>query len=146
MKNATLFLMTLTLAGALVLSACAAPAATAASLSGTTWRLVSTASMGTQTPAVPNVPTKLAFAKDGTLAGNLGCNSIGGSYTVKGNQITFGQLSTTLMACPDPQMAQEANAFLVLKDTAGFKLDGSTLTITSADHGTTLTFVAAVGE
>lgn len=136
-----MILIPLFLAAALALTACAAPAPSA-SLSGTSWKLVSYGPASAQTPAAAGVDTKLTFGADGNLSGNLGCNSLGGPYTVKGDQITFGALVSTLMACPDPQMTQEAAAFQVLKDTVAFKLSASTLTITAPGNAGTLTFTA----
>jgi heat shock protein HslJ len=40
--------------------------------------------------------------KDGTLSGNAGCNEYSGPYTVTGNQIKIGPLTSTMMACSDP--------------------------------------------
>ena len=140
MKKTFISLTWLTLAGILALSACA-PASSPA-LTGKDWKLVSYGPPSAQTPAVPNVDTKLTFNTDGNLTGTLGCNSLGGTYTVKDDKITFGPIVSTLMACADPQMKQEGTALQVLKDTAQFKLSGSTLTITSADGINVLTFSA----
>ena len=128
----------------LALSACA----NSRGLTGTSWKLTSYGSASAQTPAVPGVETTLTFGADGKLGGNLGCNSMGGDYSVSGQNITLGAVFSTEMACPDPQMAQEGIAFQVLKsnDTVGFKLDGSTLTITSADGKNALVFTAIAGK
>ena len=136
-------------AGLLLLSLLAtacAPNGDAASLAGTSWKLVSYGSASAPQPAAPDVETNLAFGSDGKLNGSMGCNGFSGNYSVQGEKITFGPITATLMACPDPQMAQEGAAFQVLKDTANFKLDGSTLTITSADGNTALMFTAATGK
>jgi len=55
---------------------------------------------------------------------------LGGNYKVDDGQITFSQITSTLMACGDPQMAQEDVVHKVLTDTASFKIEGNTLTIT----------------
>jgi heat shock protein HslJ len=67
------------------------------------------------------------------VAGNSGCNGFGGDYTVEGNEITFGQIVSTLMACDDPRMAQEQAVHQVLTDTASFEIEDSTLTLTNND-------------
>ena len=128
---------------AVLLCACTAPGA---SLSGTSWKLVSYGPAAAQIPAAAGVDTKLTFGTDGKVSGNMGCNSLGGDYSVSADKIVFGPLAATLMACPDPQMTQEGAAFQVLKDTVGFKLAGGTLTITSADGGSALIFVAVTAK
>jgi heat shock protein HslJ len=52
---------------------------------------------------------------------------------VEGNQITFGEFVSTLMACDDPIMAQEEAAHKVMTGTAAYKIEGNTLTITKDD-------------
>ena len=96
--------------------------------------------VGSPTPAVPDVEAILSFGADGTLAGSTGCNQLGGDYTVEGDQITFGQIVSTLIACPDLQMAQEEAMYQVLMQTASFNIEGDTLTIIKND--TVLVFEA----
>jgi len=128
----------------LALSACS----NSRGLAGTSWKLTSYGPASTQTPAAPGVETALTFGADGTLSGHLGCNNMSGDYSISGQSITLGAISSTLMACPDPQMTQEGVAFQVLKsnDTVGFKLDGNTLTITSSDGKNALVFAAITGK
>ena len=140
MHKTPLFLTSLLLAGLLAVTGCVT--ISAAKLSGSDWKLVSYGPPSMQTPAVPNVAAKLTFGADGSMTGTLGCNSLGGSYTVKDDKITFGSIVSTMMACADPQMKQEGAALEVLKGTVEFKLSGSTLTITSADGSGVLTFTA----
>ena len=124
---------------ALTLSACTAKSGSAAgSLSGS-WKLKSYGPANASTPAVTDVEAGLTFKDDGTLTGNSGCNSLGGDYTVKGDQVTFGQIVSTLMACDDPRMVQEQAVQKVLTDTAGYKIDGNTLTLTNNDMVLVLT-------
>ena len=39
-------------------------------------------------------------SENSRVAGSGGCNRLMGSYEVKGNQVHFGQLAGTMMACP----------------------------------------------
>lgn len=94
------------------------------------WRLTAYGPVDSTTPAVPDVDATLIFGEDGTLAGSTGCNELGGEYTVEGDQITFRQIVSTLIACPDLQMAQEEVIYQVLHDTASFNIEDDTLTIT----------------
>lgn len=117
----------------LAVSACAAESGgTSASLTGD-WKLVSYGPAAAQTPAVEDAGANLAFNEDGTVAGNSGCNGFGGAYTAEGNQVTFKDIVSTLVACDDPRMAQERAVQRVLTDTADYKIDGNTLTLTNGD-------------
>jgi len=115
----------------LALSACSSKA-TASSLIGS-WKLTSYGPANSLIVAVPNTEAGLTFKEDGTVTGNSGCNGLGGKYKVQGDQITFDQIVSTLMACDDPRMAQEEVVHKVLTDTASFKIAGNTLTITNND-------------
>lgn len=130
MKKSLLLYTTLFIIAGLTLAACAGKPS--ASVVGN-WNLVSYGSPTSQTPAVPNVEASVTFGSDGKLNGNVGCNGFGGDYKVDGETITFGPIMSTLMACADPIMEQESAVFSVFTDTATFKIDGKTLTVTSAD-------------
>jgi heat shock protein HslJ len=97
------------------------------------WKLVSYGSKSNPTPAVPDIDTNVTFSSDGKINGSVGCNSFSGDYKVSGDKITFGPIASTLMGCPDPIGQQESVVFSVFTNEATFKIDGSTLTITSAD-------------
>jgi heat shock protein HslJ len=101
-----------------------------ASLIGS-WKLTSFGSVGTTFPAVEGSDAELTFNEDGTVAGNSGCNGFGGNYTVEGDQVTFSEIVSTLIACEEPLMSQEEAVFQVLTGTATHTIEGSTLTLTS---------------
>jgi heat shock protein HslJ len=93
------------------------------------WKLTTYGSAELTQLAASGVEAAINFSKDGTVNGSLGCNHFGGEYKLKGEQIIFDALSTTLMACPEPQMSQEQAAFLVLSGTVTYTIEGNTLTI-----------------
>ena len=113
----------------LMMTACA-PQETSASLVGS-WKLTAYGPAESPTPVVADVEARLTYNEDGTLTGNSGCNGFGGNYTVEGDQITFSEINSTLMACDDPRMEQEDAVHQVLTDTASFKIEGNTLTLTN---------------
>lgn len=94
-----------------------------------TWRLTAYGPVDSPTPTVPDAEAFLGFGADGTLTGSSGCNELGGEYQVEGDQIIFGEIVSTLIACPDLLMAQEDIMHQVLTDTASFNIEGNTLTI-----------------
>ena len=127
MKKLLLTLLVISLA----ISACAAQESSA-SLIGA-WKLTSYGPADSQTPAVPDTDAGLTFNEDGTVTGNSGCNGLGGDYTVEGDQITFGEFVSTLIACEDPIMTQEGAMQQVLNGTATYTIEGNTLTLTNND-------------
>lgn len=117
----------------LAIAACTAKAEDPSAALIGAWKLTEYGPAGSTTPAVEGAEAGLTFNEDGTVAGNSGCNGLGGDYTVEGNEITFGQIVSTLMACDDPRMAQEDAVHRVLTDTATFTIEGNTLTLTNGD-------------
>ena len=113
----------------LVLAACAG--GLSASVEGQ-WKLVSFGLSSAQVPAAPDVETSIEFNSDGNMTGNVGCNGFGGEYSIKGDQIEFGPVMSTMMYCEEIA-EQESGTLAVFQETASFVLDGDTLTITSAD-------------
>lgn len=133
MKKSLLVWNTLFVIAGIILAACSGTAPV--SLAGE-WKLISYGSASAPTPADPNTETSLTLGTDGALNGNLGCNTFNGNYEVDGSNVTFSPIASTLMACTDPIMQQESTVFNVLTGTTTFKLDGNTLTVTSADGNT----------
>lgn len=136
MKKYVPFLLIL----AIILSACTTQAA---SLTGK-WKLISYGPAESMTEAVPDADATLTFSDDGTVAGSGGCNSLGGEYTLEDNQITFGALTSTLMACDEARNAQESAVMQVLTSTAEFAIEDQTLTITN--NGMALVFTSVPME
>ena len=142
MKKYIFALLVLTLA----LSACSAqsteqgiqePSASASILG--VWKLTAYGPADAPVPAVEGVEAGLTFNEDGTVTGTSGCNGLGGDYSVEGDQITFGEFVSTLMACDEPIMAQEEAAHKVMTDTATYTIEGDTLTINNNDNVLVLT-------
>ena len=128
MKKYLLVLFILSLA----LSACAS-GSNSPSIVGT-WKLTAYGPASSPTPAVADAHASIKFDADGKLGGSGGCNSLGGDYKVKGDQITFGPIISTMMACEDSRMAQEGTVTQVMNESASYKIDGNTLTITKDDN------------
>ena len=91
------------------------------SLEGSSWKAVELA--GASVPALPaNGQPNLVF-QGGRVSGSDGCNRITGSYTQKGEAVTFGQIATTMMACADrADIGQRFHA--ALKGTSHFRIAG----------------------
>jgi len=145
MKTTILTLTSLLVTIGLGFAACASQDH-ASGLRGQSWKLVSYGPVNNPTPAVPDARTGLIFGEDSQLSGNVGCNSLGGGYKVRGNQITFEQIVSTMMACSEPLMQQEGAVFSMLAATVTFKIEGSTLTIYDKDGANALRFVAEASQ
>jgi heat shock protein HslJ len=119
----------------LLLSACAGQSTEepSASILGD-WKLIQYGPVNAPIAAVEDVGAGLTFNEDGTITGSSGCNGLGGDYTVEGDQITFGEFVSTLMACEDPIMVQEDVAHQVMTGTASYEMEGDTLTITNNEN------------
>ncbi len=74
--------------------------------------------------------------EDGTLGGSAGCNSYGGNYEVNADQLTTGEIASTLMACMDDGVMKQESLYLaVLGNAQFFTLSESELRISSSDGG-----------
>lgn len=95
------------------------------SLNRTKWRLTQLAGQ----PALTETEVTLNL-DEGTLGGNDGCNSYGGSYTSEGETIIVGKdIISTMMYCNE-QIQTQTNAFYqALLDAAMFKLTSEKLSL-----------------
>ena len=125
MKKTFIFVMAL-----LVLSACAKPRI---DIEGE-WKLVSYGNPSNPMSAILDVDTTVNFDSKGKVGGTLGCNSFGGDYHLKGNNINFGPMISTMMFC-ELTSVQEQNVLSLLSDGIDLKIEinGNLLTIASGD-------------
>lgn len=120
----------------------AAGGGTGGNLEGTTWVLTRYQSSSGITENVPSgVHTDAVFAT-GTVSGNGGCNTYSGPYTQSGASLTFGQLATTMMACPEPQMTVESAYYAALAKSATYTATADSLVIFDAAGAEILAFAA----
>lgn len=115
MKRSTAVLVVLAVTGCAITSREATT-----DLPGTSWNLVDldgAAPVGETTPGI-------TFTEDGTVTGTTGCNSFNGQVTIDGSQLSFGPLATTRMACLDPAVAEQEQAFLAaLEAVTAYTID-----------------------
>jgi heat shock protein HslJ len=130
MKKTRNVLVYMLLLSAIILSACAQPAA---SLAGTTWKLVSYGPADKQVQAAQGQDFTLTLDAQGVISGNAGCNSFSGEYKAADGQFTTDKVASTMMACADPLMQQESAVFATLNGTSKYTLDKDTLSISSSD-------------
>ncbi|MCX4675537.1 META domain-containing protein [Streptomyces sp. NBC_01433] len=108
----------------------------AAPLTGTKWRVTTLVSGRTTTSLPADTPPDraphLTFGKDGTVEGNLGCNSFHGKAAVAGSTITFGPLAATRRMCPAAEMEVERSVLAALKGETTYVIKGQALSLTAS--------------
>lgn len=108
-------------------------------LAGTAWQLTSIAD---STVAPGDNPATLEFLGNGRVAGNTGCNSTGGTYTVTGAKLAIGPLATTRMAClEDRVMWIEAAYLRTIDATRSFHVEGDLLILLDQAGDTIASFI-----
>ena len=116
-------------------------------LTGTEWRLVSFGPAGAEASLVAGTTITLKFGEDGRASGSTGCNSYGGTYQVRGDNISFGRLISTKRACLDQNANQQESRFLSAIEAANrFRLSSNRLTILSNRGRNALNFVNSEGS
>ena len=115
----------------------------AASLAGTSWKLTGW-SVSSQDP---NDFTITAEFKDGRIGGTSAVNQYGGPYTA-GDDGSFstGELVSTMMAGPEPDMRAEQAYLKLLAEVKRFAVAGETLTLSDANGNDLLIYTAAVAS
>ena len=102
-----------------------APTSPPGDLEGTAWRAVELAGAPVPSRPEPREP-HLVFGAAGRLTGSDGCNHLTGSYAIKGEGISFGEIASTQMACPDSEDISRRFRG-ALKGTSHWRLAGARL-------------------
>ncbi len=97
----------------------ATPAATP-DLAGTEWLAFDIAGSA----PVERTRPSIRFGEDGRVSGSGSCNRFMGAWrrTDDGLRLVFGQMASTMMACPGPIMAQEQRYLRLLEGEKPFSL------------------------
>lgn len=100
---------------------------TSVELSGK-WRIVEYKCIATSAPIglsqVPdNFDYSLEFDNQGNVICNTGCNLVSGQYTVKGDELTFLEITSTEMACEDMLVEESVKHILPVIKTFEIKND-----------------------
>jgi heat shock protein HslJ len=119
-----------------LVAACAAPAPPsgpdAIHLSGTHWRLETS---GERPPTID--------FEDHRAAGFAGCNRWFAAVTQNGEELRFGDVGATRMACPEPQMTTERDFLAALAATRYGHYDRDALVLLDAEQQQVARFVRA---
>lgn len=107
-----------------------APRSTA-QLLNTYWKLTQLGELVITTPQGARELHFVLHSENQRVAGFSGCNSMMGSYVLKGNELKFEQMGGTLMACT-ANMEVERQFLGMFSDVARWEIAGETLTLLDA--------------
>lgn len=96
------------------------------------WRIIEINGSSIDNPGTMNKEAYIQFKADGNqVAGNGGCNILGGTFALsEGNRISFSDIISTKMACPD--MEVERKLFEIFEKVETYSVNGDTLTLNGA--------------
>lgn len=128
---------------ALTLAACAEPSDQAAiDPTETDWVLQSGTVDGNPVPVLDTHPITLGFLAEERAGGTSACNQYSGPYTISAPDFSFGDMTSTLMACDPEEVMDSESAYL---DAIG-RVDAFSATeerLTLSGDGVELIFVPA---
>jgi heat shock protein HslJ len=88
-----------------------------------------------------NLPIYIELTEDNKVSGFIGCNRLVGTYVIENeSQIKFNLLGTTLMACPEMEMALESQVLEILNTTDNFTIDSGKLILSIGSNTPLATF------
>ncbi len=101
-------------------------------ITGKYWKVVELNGQKIKVDASATKEPHLNLKSEGNrLTGHSGCNSFFGGFTLNpGNKITFSQIGSTRMACPN--METESQLFQVLGEVDNYIINGDTLLLNKA--------------
>jgi len=105
----------------------------AATLRNTYWRIVTLGGEAIAAEQGHREPYLLLRQGEPRFAATVGCNQLLGGVETSGTALRFTPGPMTMMACPPPLAAREAALATILAETAGFRLEGTSLTLLGAD-------------
>lgn len=89
------------------------------------WRVESLHSDGNEIAVPADHDATLAFLKDSKIAGDSGCNKFFGDFKADKNSLSFSNMGSTRMMCPEMQFE---NAYMKgLAEVGSYKISGGRL-------------------
>jgi heat shock protein HslJ len=118
-----------------------APGESPSSLERTRWTLASLGASGAPIVKTPNEAFLVFGAEPDRVQGAGGCNHLAGSYVRSGDELRFGPLASTRMACVTGGEV-EAGLHAALERTARFRIHADALELFDASGALLATFTA----
>lgn len=114
-------------------------------LDGTRWTLKEYVYEATSWHVLEGTTVTLLFSEGGSISGSAGCNHYFGSYELKGDTITIGQVGQTMMYCMGAGvMEQESRYLSLLSDAVSVTATNDTLSFADSHGFTILSFARFV--
>ena len=132
MRAAHIALVTMVI-GAALIGACGRGANR---LAGTAWTLAAVDGQS----VLPQATPWIRFDDPSHLSGSTGCNSLGGTWSASGADISFRDIRTTLIGCPNAVGEQETAFNAALTATRSYAIDGGRLQLKDGSGTVRLTF------
>jgi heat shock protein HslJ len=120
-----------------------APSGGSPALEGTNWQLTNVAGAADGS-AIPSMKADLVLQGD-TASGFGGCNHFTTTYTLDGSALSFGEPTSTMMACDEALMSFESVYLGALPTVAGYQITGDTLELLNGTGSAALTYSAGPG-
>ena len=98
-----------------------------ASLTNTYWRIVKLGDEDVRAEDGHREPHMLLRANEARFSATVGCNQLIGGYETAGESLRFGQVASTLMACPPPLDQLERRLVEALENTRTWHIAGQVL-------------------
>jgi heat shock protein HslJ len=89
-------------------------------------------------PVVSGTTPSATFSADERVSGSAGCNRYFGSARVAGSSLSVGPLGSTMMACAQDVMDQEALYLAALQAATFYSVQGSELRLGPSESQVTL--------
>jgi heat shock protein HslJ len=106
--------------------------ATSNTLTDVEWTLVELNGAPAETGAGGRPATLTLATQERRASGFAGCNRMGGTYTLNGNELRFSPMAMTRMAC-DQGMELEAKFAAAIEATRSYRLSDKQLELMSGD-------------
>jgi heat shock protein HslJ len=123
----------------------AGTAATPADLDGRALVATGVTEDGVDRPLVEGTELRVSFEEPGNIGVTAGCNSMFGAYTLEEGTLTAPNLASTMMACEQERMDQDAWIGSLLGEGVDVTVDGETVTFTQGTTVITLADAATAG-
>jgi heat shock protein HslJ len=96
---------------------------------GGTWQLVELEGEPVPPAGAVRAPHLVFDAEESLVSGSGGCNRLAGSFELSGEDLRFGPMAVTKMACADDVMRREDVFLRALGSVTRHELDGATLAL-----------------
>ncbi|NTW83298.1 MAG: META domain-containing protein [Chlorobiaceae bacterium] len=120
------------------------PAAAKTALLHTTWRISEINGSKVVFRPGQKLDVSLVFSKGGQFSGTTGCNYLNGTYILKKDQLNFGSLAITRIACSPQLMAQEREYLGAIRKASSYAINANSLKLFSADGRKIMDLIAVM--